>query len=182
MRRDVSIGGASRAELLARLRSAGVELNAAGERLFADERFVTAELVANLATVELTVAELGLADGGTMAEILERAAARGLGPCPLELGPHLRLQLLDQPEGAIGQHARPHAAPVGSITVVSAPLAPGDDDVPKGFYLRRIEGVLWLRGYVAPDDHVWARDDHLLLCGQPEWSGRNLAGESPGDW
>ena len=38
-----------------------------------------------------------------------------------------------------------------------------DDEVPKGFYLRRIEGVLWLRGYRAGAEHVWSPDDRLLF-------------------
>jgi hypothetical protein len=163
IRRTVTIGGVPKAELIHRLRAAGVQLNAAGERLFADERFTTTPTPTVVDTVELTVADLGLPAGGTMTEIAHRAATRDLGLCPLELGPHLRLQFVDQPEGFVGQPVRPNAAPVGSITIVSEPLAPGDDDVPKGFYLRRIEGVLWLRGYVSGDDHLWAPNDHLLF-------------------
>jgi hypothetical protein len=98
---------------------------------------------------------------------VQAAAALGLAPCPLEVGPDLRLAWLDQAEGSIGQPSRPHAAPIGSVTVVSTPIAP-ETDVPKGFYLRRIEGVAWLRGYVAPDDHVWAPDDHLLFVARAD--------------
>jgi hypothetical protein len=55
------------------------------------------------------------------------------------------------------------------ITIASAPLTP-DDALPKGFYVRCIQGELWLRGYRAGLDHVCAADDHLLFC-QAEEAG-----------
>ena len=161
--RTITVGGVSRPELLERLRAAGVQLNESGEQLFADVRFTTSDSPTKITTVELTVADLGLAEGATTAEIMRHAEGAGLMVCPLELGPHLRLEYVDQPEGFVGQPVRPHAAPVGSITVMSAPIST-DDGVPKGFYLRRIEGLLWLRGYHAGDDHVWSPDDHLLFA------------------
>ena len=49
-------------------------------------------------------------------------------------------------------------APPGSITVASAPLD-DRDDTPKGFYLRRIESTLWLRGYRSWSGHRWSCED-----------------------
>jgi hypothetical protein len=161
--RVVTIGGLSKAELLARLQSSHVCMNESAGRLFASDRFTTARARARVTTVELTVRELGFARGATTAEMYARAAALGLGLCPLELGPHLRLSYLDQPEGYWGQPLLEHQAPSGSLTVASEPLS-SDDDFPKGFYLRRIEGELWLRGYRAGAEHVWAGDDHMLFC------------------
>jgi hypothetical protein len=37
-------------------------------------------------------------------------------------------------------------------------------DLPSGFYIRRLPDGLWLRGYVASDDHVWDPDDHFIFC------------------
>ena len=82
--------------------------------------------------------------------------------CPLELGPHLRLQFTDQPEGSLGQPVSQNCAPPGSLTVASAPLAQ-DDETPKGFYLRRIEGVLWLRGYRSWPGHIWSPQDMFVF-------------------
>lgn len=158
----VTIGGLSKAELLAQLQGNAILLNEAAERLFASDQFTTAQTCHALTTVELTVRDLGFPHGATTAVIYASAAALGLGLCPLELGPHLRLQYLDQPEGYWGQPLRQHQAPSGSITIASAPLTQ-DDDFPKGFYLRRIKGELWLRGYCAGPDHVWEADDHLLF-------------------
>ena len=90
------------------------------------------------------------------------ALAQGLEPCPVMAALALRLAWADQPEGRL---AREHRAPDGSVTVMSLPFLseppgePGDD---YGFYLIRAEGQLWLRGYVAPADHIWAPQDVLV--------------------
>jgi hypothetical protein len=162
IRRAVRVGGLTKAALLGALQHAGVELNEIGRTLFAHPGFTTAGEVSTIETVELAVADLAGPAGADMATILERADTRGLAPCPLELGPHLRLQYRDQPEGQAGEAPTRHRAPPGSITVVSLPLS-DDEDVPKGFYLRRIGGALWLRGYRSGAQHVWSAHDRLLF-------------------
>jgi len=160
--RDVTIGGMTRPELLAELLRNGILLNELAETLFASELFTTETAPRTLTTVELTVADLGFPQGATTAEIFAQAQALGLSLCPLELAAHLRLQYLDQPEGFWGQPPTQHQAPSGSITVMSPILSP-DDEFPKGFYLRRIKGELWLRGYRSGPEHVWQAGDHLLF-------------------
>ena len=161
--RTVTIGGLTKTELLEQLHNQAVSLNASADKLFASDCFTTAHTRYSVTTVELTVRDLGFPDGATSAEMYARAKTLGLAPCTLELAPHLRLQYLDQPEGYWGQPVRQHQAPSGSITIASEALTQ-DDDVPKGFYLRRIKGELWLRGYRAGANHVWDADDHLLFC------------------
>jgi hypothetical protein len=158
----VRIGGVTRAELLSRLQRAGVLLNEAAETLFADDRFTTSLLSTSVEVVSFSVAELGFPDGASFGDIVERANNIGLLLCPLEVGPHLRLQFIYQPEGFIGQPVSQNCAPPGSLTVASAPLAQ-DDDSPKGFYLRRIEGALWLRGYRSWAGHIWSPRDRLAF-------------------
>ena len=96
----------------------------------------------------LSVAGLGFGEGATYEQLTARALESGLVECPLELGPHLRMQFLNQPEGSAGFPATQHRAPPGSITVASSPLD-DSDETPKGFYLRRIDGVLWLQGLLV---------------------------------
>ncbi|MCG2592897.1 hypothetical protein LZ009_08900 [Ramlibacter sp. XY19] len=163
MNRTLRIGETSKPQLLADLRAAGVQLNAAAEELFADERFTTAPTRSLVEVATLSVASLTEGKGATFATLLELAAARDLFPCPLELAAHFRLQYLDQPEGAMGHAPSQHRAPPGSITVASAPLDDADE-TPKGFYLRRIEGVPWLRGYRSWPGHVWSPDDVLAFA------------------
>lgn len=172
VRRTLSTGGVSRGELLARVRAAGVSLNELAHRLFDDPRFVPAAAPSRVDTVEISVGMLGLPGGGTIAAVLDRAREAGLAPCPLEVGPHLRLLLVDQPEGAIGHPSSTHRAPPGSLTVLSEPL---DDDpnAPRGFYLRRIDGTLWLRGFRAGPEHVYDPADRVIL--------REIGDGPPGD-
>lgn len=127
-----------------------------------DQRFTTSLTRTLVEAVQLRVAELGLPGGGRFAQIVRRAARRGLDVCPLELGRHLRLALLHQPESVSEKPAARGRAPVGSITIASGELS-SDDNLPKGFYLRRIRGVLWLRGYRSWADHFWSPEDEFVL-------------------
>jgi hypothetical protein len=160
----VQIGGQTKAELVERLRHSGVEINESGRILFESDRFITSDVATELATVELSVHDLGFPQGATLSDVFAGARRVGLRLCPLELGPHLRLQLLDQAEGFVGQPVWRHRAPPGSITIASEALS-DDDEFPKGFYLRRIQGTPWLRGYRCGPEHVWDPEDRLLFAG-----------------
>jgi hypothetical protein len=161
--RVVEAGGRTGAELLDDLKQAGVELNESGLILLASEWMRERTEMRSLTIVELAVRQLGFPVGGRMSEICRRAEELGLSLCPLELGPYFRMQYLDQPEGYWGYPVTKHRAPPGSITIASRPVT-DDDEFPKGFYLRRIQGVLWLRGYVSDDLHVYDPEDHLAFC------------------
>lgn len=160
--RSVRIGGAGKQELLASLQAAQVQLNPLALLLFEHTEFTTAEKVSVVETTELSVAQLGLQAGGTFEQVLEHAKLAGLLLCPLELAPHLRLQLPEQPEGSLGHPQTQKRAPPGALTVASAPLS-DNDEVPKGFYLRRIDGVLWLRGYISWGGHIWSPEDVFIF-------------------
>lgn len=161
--RTVKVGGFTKAQLIQQLQQESIQLNELGERLFADERFTTSDTTYSLHTVELTVEDLDFSDGATLPQIYKKARELGLELCPLELGPHLRLVFLDQPEGNNGNLLQQNQAPSGSITIASEIISE-DDHYPKGFYLRKIDGVLWLRGYIADDLHIWNPQDHFIFC------------------
>ncbi|MEK4091478.1 MULTISPECIES: helicase [unclassified Viridibacillus] len=161
--RTVEVGGITKSQLIQKLQQHSILMNEYGERLIADEKFTTSDTKYSLQTVELTVSNLGFPDGASTTQIFKRASDLGLELCPLELGAHLRLEYLDQPEGYSGSPIQRHQAPSGSITIASEILKE-DDDFPKGFYLRRINGVLWLRGYRADHLHIWNHDDHFIFC------------------
>jgi hypothetical protein len=160
--RTIRVGGANKSELLSKLELAGIRLNDSAHALFADDRFCTSAVNTVVEIAELNVASLGFRNGATFAQIVEQAAAIGLSVCPLELGPYFRLQYVDQPEGFLGQPPSQHRAPPGSVTVASAPLTE-DEGIPKGFYLRRIEGALWLRGYRSWPRHIWGPEDVFVF-------------------
>jgi len=158
--RTVEVGGLTKAELVQELKRHSISMNEFGERLFADDRFTTSETSYRLKTVELTVRDLGFPDGATTAQIFERASELGLELCPLELGPHLRLQYLDQPEGCHLDKANIPGS--GAITIASKKIAE-EEGFPNGFYLRRLADGLWLRGYHATPAAVFAGENHFIF-------------------
>lgn len=159
----VQVGGIDKDHLLQNLREQGVELNDAAKELFRDHRFETLRQNTIVDIQLLSVSDLGFAKGATYSRITESARNVGLMEYPLELGPHLRLQFLGQPEGSIGFPATPQSAPPGSITVATSPLD-DTDETPKGFYLRRIDSVLWLGGYRSWSCHVWNPCDVFVFA------------------
>jgi len=161
--RTVEVGGLSKGELIEKLKQSSIMMNEYGKRLFASDQFTTAETKYSLETVELTVGHLGFHEGATTDQIYKRASELGLDLCPVELGPHLRLAYHDQPEGKEENLLKKQQAPSGSITIASEILSE-EDDFPKGFYLRGINGVLWIRGYLADHLHVWNADNHFIFC------------------
>jgi hypothetical protein len=156
------IGGLAKSELLAALREQNIQLNEAAEALFADRRFTTSGEARVVAVAALSVAELGFDEGATYGEIVRRALDAGLVECPLELGPHLRLTFRDQPDSADGKPLTHGRVPPGALLVASPPLD-ASDETPKGFYLRHVDRVLWLRGYWSSTDAVLGPGDVLVF-------------------
>lgn len=151
-----------KSELLRALREHNVQLNQAAEMLFANRHFTLLGQQQVIEIAPVSVADLGFGEGATSAQLSARALESGLLECPLELGPYLRMQFLDQPEGG-GETSTAHAgAPPGSITVASSPLDDADQ-TPKGFYLRRVDGVSWLRGYWSWPGHLWSPQDVIVF-------------------
>lgn len=162
VKRTIEAGGMTKQQLLQRLQQASILMNEYGDRLFADDLFTASAETYMIETVELTVSGLGFQQGAPLDRIFQRAGELGLSLCPLELGPYMRLQYQDQPEGLSAGSQR-HQAPSGSITIASAVLT-DDHDFPKGFYLRSMGGALWLRGYIADYLHIWDPNDHFIFA------------------
>jgi hypothetical protein len=158
----VRIGGMSKAELLSALERNEIQLNEIARDLFAHPGFRTSATSLTLKIRKVSVGELGFEQGATLAEIFDRAAEQGLTVCPLELAAHLRIAFTGQREGFIGCPPCTNRAPPGSLTVAARPLA-NDEGIPMGFYLRRISGALWLRGYRSPAGHVWDAGDRFVF-------------------
>lgn len=156
---QVAFGGRSGAEVQGMLDGAAIRLNDYARILLESERFPVSPPGLRADVLEVAVAGLGFPAGATMDELRGRAGELGLGDCPLDLAPWLRLTFRDQQAFADTGKNR---APAGSVTVVSAPMH-ADEAFPKGFYLRVLAGEPWLRGYVSPADHRWCPEDRLAL-------------------
>jgi hypothetical protein len=141
---ELVVGGVSKSDLLRELAEQSVSLNEYARVLFDDPKFTTSPEPYSVRLVSVSLADIGLPDGGLWGDIVDRAASAGLRPCPLEVAPHLRLAYQDQPVGPY-------------LTVVSLRLR-SDDEYPNGLYLRRLEEGLWLRGYNSGPENLWPRD------------------------
>ena len=148
-------GGMSREELLARLERRGVQLNESARTLLAHRCF-DVRAPERLEVLPRSLAELGLTRGGTLPEIFAAVRAGGFAPLPVDAGPYLRLTLVSQAQ-APDSVLSAGRAPAGAIHVLAEPLST-DHEFPKGFYLRVVDGVTWLRGYRCDDEYVWPAD------------------------
>jgi hypothetical protein len=159
----VSVGGLSRVELKRSLDRSGVRLNASAETLLEDPVF-DSDAARNVTTIEVfecSVADLGLGDGASLTQILARAHQQGLTPCPPFAGPYLRLAIPHQPTAPDSVMSNGQA-PTGSVTIASQRLR-AEYEYPRGFYLRVVDGQLWLRGYRCAEDALWRPDDRFMF-------------------
>lgn len=159
----VSVGTMSKPQLLEALGTLGVQLNQAAMDLFADARFEPNSQAADVKIAARSLASLGFSGGATYAQIVARAQELGLTECPLELAAYLRLQSQHQVVAAKRLPNSEPGSPPGAITIASKPLD-DSDETPKGFYLRNIDGTLWLRGYRSDAIHVWSAPDVFVFA------------------
>lgn len=160
---EITIGGLSGLELLERLQGSGIQINEIARQILMSENFKIHPRTTQIKVAFKTLRELGLRQGGVLTEAIDAAEALGYGLCPLALGPHLRLAYLDQEEGAVGFEPSRHQAPPRSITVVhQRPENDGSEYL--GFYLLRMDGLLWLRGYKSWSGHTWQPNDRLAFA------------------
>ncbi len=142
---DLVVGGVWKPDLRRRLEAASVSLNVYAEQLFDAPEFTVADEPRPIVVIAVSLPELGLESGAPLPVIFEHADMHGYDLCPLEVAPHLRLAFLDQSPGPY-------------LTVASPRPRPRDMDFPAGFYLRRLDDGLWLRGYRTDDDWVFSPD------------------------
>ena len=100
--------------------------------------------------VKVTVAELGFKKGARRNQIYERARDLGLELCPPEVGPQLRLQYQDQPNGEW-------------ILVAMEPIVASNGG-PRLFYVGRDDSGLWLHSIWSHPDSVWLPDVQCVFC------------------
>ncbi|MCF2651552.1 hypothetical protein [Anaeromassilibacillus senegalensis] len=154
----LTIGGVGREEILARLQRQGIQLNDYARQWLGHPGF---HLLDQPQTVTLRILELGAlgcAGGATLPQIFRLAARNGLSPCAPETALFLRLALDAQPQSTNSVLSGAHHSPQGAIVVASERLS-GDEAFPAGLYLRHVDGILWLRGYVCGDDYLWQPQD-----------------------
>ena len=125
---QLSIGGISKAELLRLLKDQDISINPLGNKLLQSNLFTIKNQPQTMTLAFMTLKELGF----------------------IETGPFLRLAY-SKDKNSQGMEKQ-FRTPDGAVTVLSVPLSK-DHDFPKGFYLRKVDGTYWLRGYTCDDQH-----------------------------
>lgn len=149
-------------ELRRHLRQAGVRLNHYAES-FLDDSFANLHLEGSpvVSVVEASVEEIGLLDGGTIKEVEAAAKSRGLHSCPPLTAPLLRIQINHQANSSnsVLKHGR---APDDSLHVLS-PSFGDESSLHRGFYLRTVDNVPWLRGFTCDHLHIFGPGDRWVF-------------------
>lgn len=158
----VVVGAMAPAQVREEFARLGVGLNDHAELLMARPEMLLPSPV-ELDLLAVTVAQLGFPQGATLPQVHAAARERGLAPCPLATGPALRL--VHREAESLDAAMRRQRPPQGALHVASAVLD-RDVEVPRGFYLRTVEGRLWLRGYRCDDEYVLgAETTHVFDAG-----------------
>lgn len=156
---NLEYGGLSKEALFIKLSSFDIQLNEYANQLFLNDLFIYSNEKKQISVVITKIKDLSFKKGATIPQIQEVLKNYSLSECPLEVAPYLRLLLKEQEEvkeKTINQN------PKGSLTIFSKPLI-NDDNFPKGFYLRKIDGKLCLRGYRCSLDYLWDPEDELIF-------------------
>lgn len=158
---NLIFGGITKDELIQLLKDNIIIMNPSGERLLNSELFKVTKEKTQISLTEISLIELGLKNGARFLEIVEAAEKMGLSMCPVDVAPFLRLEYSQ--ENSHGMEKK-YKTPEGAVTVMSKIL---DEDIyfPKGFYLRKIDGELWLRGYICDYEHVFDAHETFIFEG-----------------
>ena len=151
-------------QVLHKLEEHGIRINHYAEKYISHPRFSAGqpgEITAAVASLE----ELGLEKGASLDELFRHIQGTPFSPCPPDTGFFLRLAWTDQPQSGNSILTGTHRSPDQAVTVLSEILE-RDDNFPKGLYLRKVDGALWLRGYVCdpayhfPGETLFAFETH----------------------
>ncbi|HEY9586269.1 MAG TPA: hypothetical protein VJJ27_01345 [Candidatus Paceibacterota bacterium] len=131
------------------LKQAGYLVGGWANDILGKPAFSVAGDVSEVDLVNVSVAELGFANGAMRKEIYDRAMELGLGLCPSEVGPQLRLQYKDQPNGEW-------------LIVAMEPIADSDGDLGV-FDLGHDGNGVWLNRHRGHPDSGWDAGNRFLF-------------------
>ncbi len=158
---SLTYGGLSKLQLITRLKEFNIKLNGYAETLFNSTLFKVSDQRVTVTLTELSLDELGFTTGTTLQEIFKVAASYALFPCSVDVAPFLRLDYAQNNSHGLTKTGRTPADAV----VIASQILEQDHSFPKGFYLRKIDGELWLRAYICDDVHKFAASEIFIFAG-----------------
>jgi hypothetical protein len=132
------------------LKKADCEITDWGKDIIGKPAFTVATEEMEVELVNVSGAELGFTSNVTRADIYKRAVELGLDLCPNEVGPQLRLQYKDQPEGEW-------------LLVAMEPIIGSGGGLSVFIVGRDGGGELWLDGYDGHPGDVWGPGGRWLF-------------------
>ena len=132
------------------LRDSGNKVSSGANGILGNSAFTVAVKKIKIDLAIKSVDELGFKDGATRQRIYGRANELGLDLCPAEVGPQLRLQYKDQPEG------ERLIVAMNPITVSGGVLLL--------FSVGRGGSGLWLSSYYDYPGSIWRADDRFVFA------------------
>ncbi len=143
------------------LKEHGILTNSYAEKYISHPCFSdggSGEMTAAITSLE----ELGLERGASLNDLFRHIKGTQFTPCPPDTGFFLHLAWTDQPQSQNSVLTGTHSSPNQAVTVLSE-LLESDDAFPKGLYLRKVDGNLWLRGYVCDSAYRFPGKAHFAL-------------------
>lgn len=149
--RTIEAGGRSVAELERTLKQNKINVSGYAQDMMRKPDFITLKSREAVDLVQLKVSDLGFTSTPTTDQIYQKAESLGLGLCPPEVGPELRLKYKKQ---SLNEWLY-----IG-MKQIAAPASGGDPSV---FGLDRDGDGAWLDGVWAGPDNHWALDDRFVF-------------------
>jgi hypothetical protein len=132
------------------LKTADCNIGDWGNNILGQPAFTVADKEIEVELVIASGADLGFKGSATRADIYKRAQELGLDRCPAEVGPQLRLQYTDQPNGEW-------------LLIAMEPIAGSDGDLVVFRVGRRGGGTRWLNGDYGGPVSVCRADDRWVF-------------------
>ena len=123
------------------LKEGGFKIGDGANDILGQPAFTAAAEETEIDLVKVSVAELGFKDGAHRKDVYKRALELGLELCPAEVGPQLRLQYKDQPNGEW-------------LLIAMEPIADSDGD-PYVFPVVHVRAGFWLHADHGHPGSFW---------------------------
>ena len=159
---NLTIGQVTKETLINSLNEHNIRINPLGEKLLKSKLIQVSNEKKNIQLTELSLHELGFENGANLLEIIKASQKIGLKVCPVEVAPFLRLNYQQTDTQGMVSMEKQFKTPEGAVTVVSE-IIKDQVSFPKWFYLRKIDGELWLRGYVCDYEHIFESHERFIL-------------------
>ncbi|MBU3896067.1 hypothetical protein KKG36_02030 [Patescibacteria group bacterium] len=148
--KTIKLGGLKNADDFRRaIKGCGMRINDGADDIIGTPGFVVAAGEVEVDLVKVTVGDLGFTNGATRGQIYVLAEELGLKLCPPEVGPQLRLQHKDQPNGEW-------------IIIGMEPIRDSDGNL-HVFDVGRGDSGQWLGSDYGNPDNFWSAGNQWLF-------------------